>query len=272
MDDRYADETFCGNAAVMRESRAQKGVLTHKATQILRKCGTGAAASEVIPCDIARFGRQGKANDMKIELRELKKSFGDRVIFDRFDMTVEPGEMVAIMGKSGSGKTTLLNILGLIEKTDGGQILYDGSDVERTSRKRKLLSETIGFVFQNFGLIDNETVYENLALVKKIRHQNKTTKRASMVRALNTVELDESYLNKKIFECSGGEQQRVAIAKILLKDCDVIFADEPTASLDDDNKLNVLHHLKELHSRGKTIVIVSHDHEVCRFCDRVVAI
>jgi len=209
---------------------------------------------------------------MKIEARGLKKSFGKQVVFDQFDILIESGEMISITGKSGSGKTTLLNVLGLIENKDGGKIFYDDQLIESNNKKRRLLSEKIGFVFQNFGLIDNETTYNNLALVKQLRYKNKKTKLHLMESVLKKVELSEQHLNKKIFECSGGEQQRIAIAKILLKNCDVIFADEPTASLDNDNKSNILTHLKELNKLGKTVVIVSHDPDVCSYCDRVISI
>lgn len=93
-----------------------------------------------------------------------------------------------------------------------------------------------------------------------------------IIEALVKVGLNEQYLYKKVFECSGGEQQRIAIAKILLKNCDIILADEPTASLDQENKLNIMGHLKELNRQGKTIVIVSHDNEVCHYCDRIILI
>lgn len=217
--------------------------------------------------------RKGYGDDeMKIELRGLSKSFGKQIIFDKFSIKIESGEMVSIMGKSGSGKTTLINILGLIEKIDEGDILYNDQLINSENQKRKLLGEKIGFVFQNFGLIDNETVYKNLVLVRQLQRKNKETKRNCINIALDKVGLNESYINKQVFECSGGEQQRIAIAKILLKNCDVIFADEPTASLDSDNKMSVMNHLKELHSLGKTVVIVSHDHDVCSFCDRVISI
>lgn len=209
---------------------------------------------------------------MKLELKEVSKSFGRQVVFNRFDMVVESGEMVAISGKSGSGKTTLINMLGLIEKPDSGAIFYGGQQIEHAEQRRKLLSGKIGFVFQNFGLIENETVYENLAILKKLSRGSRGTKRRTMLEALEKTGLNEGYLDKKVYECSGGEQQRIAIAKILIKDCEVIFADEPTASLDSDNKLTVMSHLKDLHNKGKTIVIVSHDHEVCANCDRVITI
>jgi len=209
---------------------------------------------------------------MKIELRGMTKCFGNQNIFENFDILINSGEMIVINGKSGSGKTTLINILGLIEDMNEGQILYNDCVVDRERQKRKLLGEKIGFVFQNFGLIDNETIYDNLVFIREIRRKHKKEKRELMINALKNVGLNEDYLFKPIYECSGGEQQRVAIAKILLKDCDVVFADEPTASLDSDNKDNIMGHLKKLHSLSKTIIIVSHDQEICNYCDRVISI
>ncbi|MCL2717420.1 MAG: ABC transporter ATP-binding protein [Lachnospiraceae bacterium] len=209
---------------------------------------------------------------MKIELKNMSKNFGKQVIFDKFDLEINSGEIVAVMGKSGSGKTTLINILGLIENVGGGKILYDNQPVTTERQKRKLLSEKIGFVFQNFGLIDNETIFDNLALVKQLQSKKAKDKHLLIKQALENVGLSDDFIGKKVFECSGGEQQRVAIAKILLKDCSVIFADEPTASLDTDNKKTVLSHLKKLHSSGKTVVIVSHDYGIGAYCDRVITI
>lgn len=209
---------------------------------------------------------------MKIELRNIEKSFGELVVLDQFNISIASGEMVSITGKSGSGKTTLLNILGLIEKKDNGEILYNDQLVASASQRRKLLSESIGYIFQNFGLIDDESVYENLSIIKQLLGMRKTAKRRHMVDALQKVGLSGKYLDKKVFECSGGEQQRIAIAKILLKDCEVILADEPTASLDNENKQNILSHLKALNKLGKTVVVVSHDQDVCDHCDYVIGI
>ena len=209
---------------------------------------------------------------MKVELQGLKKRFGKQVVFNDFDISIGSGEMVSIVGKSGSGKTTLINILGLIENIDEGNIYYDDKKILNGSQKRKLLSESIGFIFQNFGLIDNETVYKNLILNKQLFYKNKHTRQISIKNALASVGLNEDYINKPVYECSGGEQQRIAITKILLKNCDVILADEPTASLDSENKIIIMEQLKKLRSSGKTIVIVSHDRETCAYCDRVISI
>jgi len=209
---------------------------------------------------------------MKVELKNMNKSFGKQKIFDNFNITVESGEMVCILGKSGSGKTTLLNILGLIEKKDHGTIIYNTTIINTEKKQRSLLSNSIGFIFQNFGLIDNETVYQNLSIIKQLNFKKKKEKIKKIKEILDTLDLSEEIIYKKVYECSGGEQQRVAIAKILIKECDIIFADEPTASLDKYNKIKILDQLKKLNRQGKTIVIVSHDDEICNYCDRVVTL
>jgi len=115
-------------------------------------------------------------------------------------------------------------------------------------------------------------LYQNLIIIKKLQYMKKEIRLNEIKRVLNQLDLPEEILKKKVYECSGGEQQRISIAKILIKDCDIIFADEPTASLDSNNKMNILNHLKDLNKIGKTIVIVSHDDEICNYCDPVITI
>lgn len=209
---------------------------------------------------------------MKIEVKDLAKKYDAIELFTNFQFAIESGEMVGIFGKSGSGKTTLLNMLGLIETQYDGEIRYNEQLITKMTQRRNLLREKIGFIFQNYGLVDNETIYDNLNLVRKIFYQKKKAKLPLMINALQQVSLDQSFLDKKVFTCSGDEQQRVAIAKLFLKEASVIFADEPTASLDNDNKHNVLQHLKKLQQLGKTIVIVTHDQDISSYCDRIVTI
>lgn len=209
---------------------------------------------------------------MKIQIKKLQKKFKQKTIFENFDLTVADQEMLCIVGKSGSGKTTLLNMLGLIENPDNGEILYNGESIRSNQQKRKLLSQKIGFIFQNFGLVDNESVYDNFLLIKKVKKMSKAQRQEAIKTVLAKVELPETILTNKVYECSGGEQQRIALAKLLIKDCEVIFADEPTASLDEENKVNVMQQLSALRDAGKTIVIVTHDDEISRYCDRVISI
>lgn len=205
------------------------------------------------------------------ELINVSKSYGDHVVLDNISMVVYEGEMLAITGKSGSGKTTILNIMGLLEKPDSGIVkLFDERSPRINSvRAIKLLRTKVSYLFQNCALVDDETVDYNLEIPliysKKTRKEKQELKRA----ALEKVGLNIS-LKRKIYELSGGEQQRVAIARILLKPCDLILADEPTGSLDPDNRNEIMRILKELNHAGKTIIIVSHDQYVAEACGRTV--
>lgn len=209
-----------------------------------------------------------------IEITGLKKSFGDNVIFDGLDLSIKRNELVAITGSSGKGKSTLLNIIGLLEKKDQGYIKIDDTINASLSKNsgRELLKNTIGYLFQNYALIDNETVLYNLNIALRFQKMKKKDKIDKIIDALNEVGLSKEDLNKKIYKMSGGEQQRVALARIILKQCKLILADEPTGSLDEKNRDNVLKILKDLQSNGKTILIVTHDTFVSNFCDRIICL
>lgn len=201
---------------------------------------------------------------MEIKLMDVSKRFGSRVLYDRLSFTIPSGKMTGIFGKSGAGKTTLLNVIGLIEPYEG-TILYDGKEVKKHSDIRRFLADHFGFVFQNYGLVDQLTVKENIELLKCM---NKSRKE-EMESVLKEVGL-EGFEKRKVYELSGGEQQRVAIAKILLKNPDVILADEPTASLDEGNKAMVMNYLRKFADAEKTVVIVSHDPDVMKQCDCII--
>lgn len=191
-----------------------------------------------------------------IEIKNISKKFEDNTIFSDFNLTIEDGDFIIFSGPSGCGKTTLLNMIGAIEKIDSGEIIVDGMDIKDKRNHLKYFRTKIGFLFQNFALVDNKTVKENL---KFIRKDCKTS--LSIEEALNIVGLEEK-LNKKVYTLSGGEQQRVALARLMLKKCDVILADEPTGSLDKKNAQDVLNILKQLNKQGKTIILVTHDEDI----------
>lgn len=178
-------------------------------------------------------------------------------ILNNLSFKIEEGTFNVIMGASGSGKSTILNIIGLLDKaTSGDVILFGQKNIRPFSMKaEQMLKNKIGYLFQNFALIENETVANNLKLALENVRGNKKEKISA---ALKEVGL-EGYENKKIFKCSGGEQQRVAIARLLLKPCELILADEPTGSLDIKNREIVVKLLKNMQEQGKTIIIVSHD-------------
>lgn len=201
---------------------------------------------------------------MKIKVKDLCKSFGNLTLFDHLTLEIPEKEITCIYGTSGCGKTTLLDIIGFIESYQSGKIFYDGKQVKNKASQRKMLRDNIGFVFQDFGLIESETIINNLKIVKKIKKMPHKEKRIKEV--LNSLQLDMD-LNRKVYELSGGEQQRLAIAKIILKDPDLILADEPTASLDLGNKEIILNLLKQFSTEGKTVIIVTHDKDTIEIAD-----
>lgn len=207
---------------------------------------------------------------MILKVEHVKKSFDGNVVFDDFSMEVQKNEFVAIIGSSGSGKSTLLNMIGLLEKPDQGNImLFQEENIRPFSRKAQgILKEKIGYLFQNFALVENKTVFENLAMAIQDR---KVLKKEKIAEVLEKVGLS-GFENKKIFKCSGGEQQRIAIARLFLKPCELILADEPTGSLDEDNKQVVFSFLRELQKDGKTLIVVTHDIQLAELADRLIEI
>ena len=189
-----------------------------------------------------------------IEVKNINKTFGNKDIFKDYSLTINDGDFILITGHSGCGKTTLLNMIGSIEKPTSGDILVDGQSIYDKKYQLKYLREKVGFLFQNFALSDGDTVISNFKLVKK----NSRTD-MSYQKALSFVNLNDEVLKQKVYTLSGGEQQRVAIARLLIKKCDIILADEPTASLDRKNACDIFDLLTELNKKGKTIIVASHD-------------
>ncbi|CAM4153483.1 ATP-binding cassette domain-containing protein [Erysipelothrix inopinata] len=202
-----------------------------------------------------------------IQLKDVNKSYNNIPVLENFNLEINEGEMICISGRSGSGKSTILNILGLLETFDGGTYLLYGKKAPKpfSNEATKILKDSIGYLFQNFALIDNKTVRYNLELALS----RKQIKDSDLNATLDNVGLID-YLNRKVYTCSGGEQQRIAIARLLLKDSNLILCDEPTGSLDDENKHIVMNLLHELHQSGKTVIIVTHDTEIINATERVV--
>lgn len=189
-------------------------------------------------------------------IENLNKSFENKILFKDFNLKIEKGSFVVISGKSGSGKTTLLNMIGGIETIDSGKIIVDGVEVHNSRNKRKYFQETVGFLFQNFGLLENKTVKQNLNLIKKDNRTDVTVHDVLMRVGLSGME------DKKVYTLSGGEQQRVALARLMLKKCSIILADEPTGSLDAGNAKKVMDILHELNEMGKTVLLVTHNKDI----------
>lgn len=188
-----------------------------------------------------------------IKMENVCKRYGERILFENYNTQISDHEFVVFSGKSGCGKTTLLNMIGGIEAADSGRIWVDNVDITQKKELLNYFRYKVGFLFQNFALIENKTVKENLSIVRKASRTS-----ISIEEALERVGLEEK-INSKIYTLSGGEQQRIALARLMIKKCDIILADEPTGSLDRENTDIVMDILEEYYQHGKTVVIVTHD-------------
>ncbi|WP_298046632.1 ABC transporter ATP-binding protein [uncultured Cardiobacterium sp.] len=203
-----------------------------------------------------------------IQTVHLYKRFGDITALDDVNITVARGEFVAIMGSSGSGKTTLMNILTCLDTPSEGQVLLNGTDAAALDEeaRRTFRARTIGLVFQQFHLLPYLTACENVMLAQ---YYHSVTDKAAALAALERVGLDHrsSHLPKQL---SGGEQQRVCIARALINEPEILFADEPTGNLDAENERIVLNIFAELHAQGRTIVMVTHNPDLGQQTDRII--
>lgn len=204
-----------------------------------------------------------------LRMRGVRKQFGAHVIFEHLNLDVGAGEFVAITGESGSGKSTFLNLVSGIERADQGEIQVAGFDAGRMSGRAytMFLRRELAFLFQNFALIEDQTVHDNLKIAQRYVQGSAAQKRESEAKALEYVGLG-GFQKRMVYELSGGEQQRVAIARLLLKPCRLILADEPTGSLDRENAGVVMGMLKELQRQGKTLIMVTHDGGIMAYADR----
>ena len=205
-----------------------------------------------------------------IELQHIWKQFGSRVIFSDLSLNFQSGMVYALIGDSGCGKTTLLNMLAKLETFDKGEIIYKGKSLTSVKNEEFYRNE-LGYLFQNFGLLESQTIRENLELGMIGKKKNKKQeKERLLLQALQAVRLDYLSLNQKIFELSGGEAQRVALAKIILKNPPLILADEPTASLDPKNSKEIMEILLELRNANRTIIIATHNPSIWKMADQVI--
>lgn len=200
---------------------------------------------------------------MTIEIVNVTKKYGSKEIFTDLNLTFEAGKSYALIGGSGSGKSTLLNIIGRLEKIDSGKVLVDKQDIWKT-KERTYFKNTIGYVFQNYSLIENKTVYDNLKLL------NKDKKIISEI--LETVGLSRDYLKHKIYELSGGQAQRVAIARMLMKPRKIILADEPTGALDSEIGNEIINLLLSEATKDNYVIIATHDPAVYSKVDVIIDI
>ena len=198
---------------------------------------------------------------MTIDLLNVSKSFGSKKIFTDLNLRFESGKSYALIGGSGSGKSTLLNIIGRLEKIDSGNVLVDKQDIWKI-KERTFFKNTVGYVFQNYSLIDNKTVYDNLSLITKDKK--------TITDVLEKVGLSSDYLHQKIYELSGGQAQRVAIARMLMKPRKIILADEPTGALDGEIGKEIIRLLLNERDEDKYVIIATHDPAVYNEVDVII--
>ena len=196
-----------------------------------------------------------------IKIHQLTKTFGDRTVFSDY----------ALIGNSGCRKTTLLNMVAKLEPYDQGSIQYKGKDLRKIKPTNYFRNE-LGYLFQNFGLIDNKTVSENLDLGLIGHKLDKQKKRETKEEVLDRVGLSYIQLDQKVYELSGGEAQRVALAKIILKDPPLILADELTAALDPETSQEIMDLLLTLKNKERLIIIATHNPTIWKQADQVVSL
>lgn len=207
-----------------------------------------------------------------IEIKDIRKSFGSLQVLKGIDLCINKGEVVSIVGPSGAGKTTLLQIIGTLDKPDSGSVVVDGIDVSSlsTGKLSDFRNHNIGFVFQFHQLLPEFTAIENImipAYIAGIKHSEAKRKANEL---LDFMELSER-ANHKPNELSGGEKQRVAVARALINNPAVILADEPSGSLDSKNKAELHKLFFDLRDKfGQTFVIVTHDESLAAITDRTI--
>ncbi|HOU03281.1 MAG TPA: ABC transporter ATP-binding protein [Bacteroidales bacterium] len=204
----------------------------------------------------------------------ITKAFGDLKVLKGIDLVINEKEVVSIVGASGAGKTTLLQIIGTLDRPDDGTIFYNGSDISKLKGKAlaSFRNNNIGFVFQFHQLLPEFTALENVCIPAYIAGKNKTEAESRAAELLGFLNLADR-LEHKPSELSGGEQQRVAVARALINNPSVILADEPSGNLDSENK-SELHKLffRLRDTFGQTIVIVTHDRQLADMSDRILQI
>ena len=208
-----------------------------------------------------------------IEVRNIKKSFGNLEVLKGIDLDIEQGKIVSIVGPSGAGKTTLLQIMGTLDKPDSGSVIIDGVDVMKLSdaKRSAFRNKHMGFVFQFHQLLPEFTALENVMMPALIGGVSRREAKRRAEELLAFMGLSERASHKPS-ELSGGEKQRVAVARALVNKPDVVFADEPSGSLDSHNKEELHRLFFDLRDRmGQTFVIVTHDEQLANLADRKVS-
>lgn len=207
-----------------------------------------------------------------IEFQNVSKGFGEQKILKNFNLSINKGEFVSIVGPSGSGKSTFLNIIGLLESFDSGEVFLSGKALSKLNNHQisLLRRNEINYLFQSFALVEDKTVKDNLLLAMHfVKSREKEHSIEMILNLLNLVDKKDTL----VYQLSGGEKQRVALARTILKPGDIILADEPTGALDPDMAKIAFQLIKETNKKyGKTIVMVTHNMEEASKTDRIIEI
>ncbi|KFI53149.1 ATP-binding cassette domain-containing protein [Bifidobacterium callitrichos] len=204
-----------------------------------------------------------------LDAHGLTKGINGRTLWHDLGFHIDPGTITAITGPSGAGKTTLLNAIGLLEPIDRGTIIYGHQRLDRLNRGsiRRLYRETYGFLFQNYALVDQWTVVRNLDLAMSSAGIPRSRRACLASRSLAQVGLTDKR-DAKVYTLSGGEQQRVAIARLLTRSPRIVLADEPTAALDPDNVTRVMNLLRGLADQGAMVIMTTHNPDIVSLTDQ----
>lgn len=211
--------------------------------------------------------------DASLITHDLGKSMGTRTLWSNLNLHCHPGELIALTGESGCGKTTLLNILGLLERPSTGTITYGDQTLTNCSPRvvRLMHRNVMGFMFQNYALVEQWTVKRNLLLALRSIGAPLRSRNAIIRKALRQVHM-ERYANRLVYTLSGGEQQRIAIARLLIRSPHIVLADEPTAALDIDNRSMVMGHLRSFADAGSIVIYTTHNQEDADAADQVITL
>ena len=205
---------------------------------------------------------------MTLVLENVSKQFGKHQVIDNLSVVFQHGTKYILRGRSGAGKSTILNIIARFDDDYQGNITYDSGNL-KTITKSRFYRDYLGYLFQNYALLEDQTVFDNLALVFRHRIQKRDTQ--EMRQALEAVDLSKAYLKKHVYELSGGEQQRVAIARLILKKPRIILIDEPKAALDHDTATDILYQvLDRLTNEQTTMIVATHDPLVIAWGDAII--
>lgn len=212
-----------------------------------------------------------------IEIKDLKKTYTVSKVQTNalrgITLKINKGDFVAITGKSGCGKSTLLNILGGLDIPTSGEYLFDGKAINKMNSKElaRFRNQTVGYIFQGFNLINELDIVDNVALPLGYSGMGLKERKQKSIEMLKEVGLEQE-LHKKPAQLSGGQQQRVAIARAIVKNPSVLLADEPTGNLDEENSRAILKIIRDLHEKGATVIMVTHDNEIAAVSQRIIKI